>query len=660
MSNPNFTKKIKQSWHFVFFLLTTYFLVSCQQQISSIRTDSFQQDSIKKLLRQYPIQNIDSLFSFLPYRNLDSNSLYFLHYELGKLYREKAMFSKAVIQHQKALSIAEEQNDTIRIIQTANQLGTDFRRVGVFSSAAQAHFKALKTAKFYSKKNTDIGKRLLSYSLNGVGNVYKSIGNGIEAYHYFKHSASLDKSTKNHLGLAINFSTIGSVMEYQNKKDSAYYYYTKALHYDSLVNSQTGIAICHNHLGQLFSKDKKWEKALFHYFQARDILEKKKDTWNKLKTENEIAWIYIKQKKYDISQSILKRLDSIATEKKLYGYLAQTQFLFGILYNERRQYKKAGEAWKLCIDYTDSIKRKNNKEKITESRVSFEKEMGNRLIADLNKKNKEEKTKKRIVLISGIVILLLLLTLLLLSYLLFLAERKHNRTLQTSNKIKDKLFSIISHDLKSPVIAQKNAMEVLKTEIDKTDNNILKSYSKELCENASNLVTTINNLMDWASTQTQKIKYRPQNIDITPLIIKELQLYTVAIQQKRIHLKTDLPSSCIVFADRQMIAIVIRNLINNAVKFTYEQGTITVICKCTSHTANFSISDNGMGMTQEQISRLYTSKENMKVHLGTKGEKGTGLGLILCKNLLEYNNSSLLIDSKPEEGTTICFKLQKK
>ncbi len=159
--------------------------------------------------------------------------------------------------------------------------------------------------------------------------------------------------------------------------------------------------------------------------------------------------------------------------------------------------------------------------------------------------------------------------------------------------------------------------------------------------------------------QTDKIKYNPQAIDIVPIINNELKLYKVPALQKSIEWEKEIPKSCIVYADKQMLSIVFRNLINNAVKFTHERGTIKVVCKCNTDKVSVEIIDNGIGMSEEQIAALYTKEQKIQINFGTKGEKGTGLGLILCKDLLEQNQSRLRISSIVGKGTTMQFSLNK-
>lgn len=241
----------------IILMLVNIFFYGCQKVPDSvISTTLYTADSVTKVLSNPKMKNIDTIRTILKrdLHKMDKSAEFLYHYKLEKLYREESNFKESVQQHRIAQRIALDLKDTIFIVRASNQMGTDFRRIGALADAARMHLHALKIASSYSKKDSRIGKRLLSFSLNGVGNVYKSLGNGKEAFSFFKCSAGYDEELKNYIGLAVNHVTMGSILEQQGRADSAYIYYQRAMHYDSLMNSKKGIAICHNRMGKLFSK----------------------------------------------------------------------------------------------------------------------------------------------------------------------------------------------------------------------------------------------------------------------------------------------------------------------------------------------------------------------------------------------------------------------
>lgn len=242
-------------------------------------------------------------------------------------------------------------------------------------------------------------------------------------------------------------------------------------------------------------------------------------------------------------------------------------------------------------------------------------------------------------------------------YLLYSIKirKKQNHRLAEANAAKDKLFSIISHDLKSPAMAQKVAIDAIIEHAEKYDTKtlgLLNSFSNA----AESQLSLLQNLMNWAMIQTGKMKYTPTTFDLCETIEKSKELYAVSAQNKNVALSIDTPENCMIYADRQMISTVVRNLLNNAVKFSNPGGTVKITSTQENAHIKISISDNGVGMNPQQINDLLNYNKNTSTN-DTNGEKGSGLGLIICKELLEKNNSQLLIESRENNGTTFSFNL---
>ncbi len=182
---------------------------------------------------------------------------------------------------------------------------------------------------------------------------------------------------------------------------------------------------------------------------------------------------------------------------------------------------------------------------------------------------------------------------------------------------------------------------------------MLKSFNNV----AESQLSLLQNLLNWANMQTGKMSYSPIPFNLCETIAKSIELYAVSAKNKGIQFVSDLPENCMVRADRQMINTVVRNLLNNAVKFSEPNGTIRVAVSGHDGYVRVSIANRGRGMPQQQIDDLLVDGKTTSKD-GTHGEKGSGLGLIICKELLERNNSRLEIESR-ESKTTFSFNLPK-
>jgi signal transduction histidine kinase len=173
---------------------------------------------------------------------------------------------------------------------------------------------------------------------------------------------------------------------------------------------------------------------------------------------------------------------------------------------------------------------------------------------------------------------------------------------------------------------------------------------------AESQLSLLQNLLNWANMQTGKMMHSPMMYNFSETITKSIELYAVSANNKNLQFTSDMPESCMVHADRQMINTVVRNLLNNAVKFSNPDELIHIAISRHDNYTRFSIINKGVDMSQEQIDGLLVHGKNTSKD-GTHGEKGSGLGLIICKELLEKNNSHLEVKSCENKGTTFSFNL---
>ncbi len=240
--------------------------------------------------------------------------------------------------------------------------------------------------------------------------------------------------------------------------------------------------------------------------------------------------------------------------------------------------------------------------------------------------------------------------------------KKANTQLEHLNATKNKFFSIIAHDLKNPFQAIFGFSELLLRNYDDFDSPQrmdLLGMIKTSSESAYNL---LENLLQWARTQTDRIKYNPVLSDINELIDQNLTLSEASAENKHISLVSELKCSSKAFADKNMINLVLRNLISNAIKFTNDGGIVTVQCSDNEKKPDYieiSVADTGIGISEDNIKKLFRIDEYFSTS-GTAGESGTGLGLIISKEFIEKNGGEINISSELGVGTTFTFTLPKK
>lgn len=233
-----------------------------------------------------------------------------------------------------------------------------------------------------------------------------------------------------------------------------------------------------------------------------------------------------------------------------------------------------------------------------------------------------------------------------------------NQNLITLNATKDKFFSIIAHDLKNPFTSILGFSEMLLNNFNKLTEEKKRQYIEIIYNSAMNVYKLLENLLEWARTQTGNINFEPELFDINPLFDNNIELIRDKLLEKGIAIEKNIPDEITVYADKNMINTVIRNLLTNAVKFT-EKGKIKIEAKPLEGYWECSISDTGTGIPQHKLQTIF-SVEKSKSSPGTRGETGTGLGLILCKEFVEKNGGEISAESEEEKGSTFYFTIPAK
>lgn len=248
------------------------------------------------------------------------------------------------------------------------------------------------------------------------------------------------------------------------------------------------------------------------------------------------------------------------------------------------------------------------------------------LYLELNNKNREVSMQNRIIL-------------------------EQNATLENLNQVKDKIFSVISHDLRSPLAILEGLLFLLKDE--KIDAAQFRMYTDELWRDVKNTAYMMDNMLQWASNQMKGIGVKPDDFDVTLLLNREFDLLQTLARQKEVKLRHELNNSIMVYADPDMIRLVLRNLINNAIKFTPSGGEVLITATHDNEQAEITVKDNGTGIPVENQHRIFSNIYYSTT--GTQNEKGCGLGLHLSKDFVERNQGQIWFNSMPGTGSSFSF-----
>ncbi|MFN3693923.1 MAG: ATP-binding protein, partial [Ignavibacterium sp.] len=242
-------------------------------------------------------------------------------------------------------------------------------------------------------------------------------------------------------------------------------------------------------------------------------------------------------------------------------------------------------------------------------------------------------------------------------------ERKlkhYAEDLKRSNSAKDNFFSIIAHDLRNPFHTILGASELLAHYSSEMSSEEIKETAQNIYRAANNVYNLLVNLLEWSRFQSGKIEVNKTQFNLCEIVNQVLELYSEQAERKKITIHSQCDDACNVYADKYMIESVVRNLVSNAIKFTPSGKSIELVCKnLNDELAEFSVKDYGIGIPKEIQLKLFQVDAQISTR-GTDQEKGTGLGLVLCKDFIEKNGGTISFESEPGKGSIFRVKIPKK
>jgi signal transduction histidine kinase len=235
--------------------------------------------------------------------------------------------------------------------------------------------------------------------------------------------------------------------------------------------------------------------------------------------------------------------------------------------------------------------------------------------------------------------------------------KTQNDKLSKSNEMKDQMFRIIAHDLRSPLIAMDDVARLIPYAIEEKDFDSLNNLSASLQNSVSRILDLTDNLLSWSMSQSDEMTYNPDNISLYETGKQTLEIYYALARMKQINLMNNIDTGIYVYADKNILMTVLRNLINNALKFTKEEGMVSLGAHSDNDKVVAWVRDTGIGMDEDRIQTIFDLEKTRSA--GTNGETGNGLGLFFCKKFVQVNKGEIDVRSEKGEGTIVYFTLPK-
>jgi signal transduction histidine kinase len=596
------------------------------------------------------------------------------NYYRALIYTQRNDYYNAIDNHNKSRKYYQQLNDTLGVAKVSNSIGLIEIKRGNYAVGLKNSLAAIS---IFEKQGLNDE---LSSAYNNLAEAYFKTNQIDKAIDFNFKALEVRKLTDDTNGIKASTKNIAGLYSIRKEHRKAIEYYEKVL---ALLNPEIDQDLRGEilpKLGSEYLKFKEYDKASDYLVEGLKYNRKQGNEEGILRALNAIGNLNLQKKKVKLAELQLNEAYDIAQKIDNKKELLENYKLHIALDSTRGYFQNAFFWQNKYFDLKETLDKENLPGFLTEEDNPLDLEnIENDNNLEVTKPVDTSKTSWSYnpwLLYAALIGLALVLTLLILNwskskkYKTELTEQKEKlaeeqkknavileqtQHLEEVNQVKDKLFSIVSHDLKDSISSIKAFLDLLKEDSITTDE--FNELIPELSENANNANALLFNLLNWSKSQMQNLEPKPTLFNIQDVFHTKMALVEQKVEDKRIVL-IDESQNDTVYADKSMLEIVIQNLITNAVKFSRTGDVITVSNQDVNGKVLICVEDTGVGISRENIDKLFNANKNFTT-VGTKNEKGTGLGLTIAKDLVELNNGRIWVESTQNVGSKFFIELPK-
>jgi len=629
---------------------------------------------------------------------------------LGAAYISKSKFEEAKSYAEKALVLANEIENPEFEVSALNSLAAYYQSRGQYSESIDFFEQALKKVELSgSERDIALVKVNLGSALTALGDRSKGLLYLFDAMKYF--SQSDDEISK-----ALIFNNIAVNYHFWKDYNRALEYYEKAYNAYKATDDFVGWIVALNNIGEIYKDKKEYDKSIGYFTKVVDAADTTKASpYYKAYGWIGLAEVYLgkedfKEAKYyvDLALPVFEKVnmeEAIATSSLIlaqislnHGSLAdglsqvircreiaadcgiidlihKSYWVESQILNKLGRSKDAYNSMEKYSAMSDTLYSSELAESFSDIRSSMEIATKQGEIEMLQKYNqikdlKIKRQKSNTLILSLVVLSFFVIFFFMLGYI---KSRKRTNDLLTEknrqigfqhdelkkvNETKDKFLSIIGHDLRNPIGAFKDVIGQLADFPEMFTDELRQQIINELRDEAESTYFLLDNLLSWAKSQKDVISYRPEKLDISRLVKTNVQLTKRQADAKNIGISSEINGEVWSYADHNMVNLILRNLISNAIKFTEEGGQVTISAKEQTDYWFVTVKDTGIGIEPKDLEQLFDPNAHLSTY-GTNHEKGSGLGLLLCREFIEANGGEITVESQKGKGSSFTFSLKK-
>ncbi|RNI30554.1 tetratricopeptide repeat-containing sensor histidine kinase [Rufibacter latericius] len=591
-------------------------------------------------------------------------------YNLISEYYREVDPKQTVLYGQKAAELAQKINNK-------KQLGSAYNNISIghywLNNLIQASEYTYKALRIREELHDSIG---MASSYNALGNIHRGQENYEKSLAFFQKALNIGQRINRKKTISTSLNNLGATYELMKQPQKALDYYLQVKEINAKDGDQYDQALSDLNLGNIYFLLGKKDKAFAHLYNSLAISEDIRNEINKLYIYRALAQIHLSEKEYAKAANQAKKSLEISRQVPSPEGVKEASMLLNEIYLAQKNYQAAHHYLMLHTAYKDSLQNRLQSEAQAEMHAKYELEKkdaeNHRLRVEQELQEEKLHQKELIQYATGV----LLLMSLVLAYVFFKGRRRAKITnkqlsdfnlvileknqdihqqkeeLEKLNHQKDLLFSIIAHDLRSPLISLQSLLQLLA--MGKLPQEKLDRFVKELDTQQQNTISLLDNLLVWAKIQMKGVSLEPEPLQLRELVEQNFRLLQPQAQKKGISLQNNVSEELWALVDEETLKLVFRNLISNSIKFCHEGAVVEIMAEpLDENQLVVTVKDCGVGISPENQLKLFGAN-NFK-EKGTANEKGNGLGLMLCKEFIEKNGGDIWVESEVGIGTRFHF-----
>lgn len=568
---------------------------------------------------------------------------------------------KGLFYANKAITLAKKLNYRLGVGEAHKALGIIYYRMGIYDASLDNNLKALLIFKEINEQT------LLSKTYNNIGLIYFARTDYPKAKSYMLQGLDVANKIHNDIERARILHNL-ALIEFENSDfEKAIENHYKSYEISKKENNLMLMGYNYLSIGKCFLKLNKLDSAQIKIEKSIQIFKKLQNPNLTAMAYNQYADFFIEIKEYSSALNFAKKAYEIGESIGSKYIVLESSDLMAKAYLNIKDYENALKFKTQFFELSSKMRNESNIRSIAYIEAKYE--YDNQL-KELNFKKESEIRYSRLITKIAIVFALLMIIVSIVLFSFYRLKSKTNiqlmnkakeisdlnQQLNQLNNTKDKFFSIIAHDLRGPFNSIIGFSEVLRDQIREKNYENIEEYAGIIQNSSQRTMDLLKNLLDWARLQTGKMEMVSVDFNLNEILKETIELLNDSASQKSIQIVNAINHEIMIHTDKSMMSTILRNLISNAIKFSHPGGKITLSTEQRDQKTIFLVTDNGIGISKSDQLRMFKIEENLSTP-GTHNEKGTGLGLILCKEFIEKYGGTIWVESKEGVGTTFYFTL---